>query len=164
MSKPKKPLTKTESAIQLGNVLKFGTGGGGTLKSIFKTSARVLKRALKIKSKPTSSATKVKEVQTKPKKSLQNQKPDTSAKSSDWDAKLYNQPTGHGKPMGPRAARDLTKKHLEAAMNKRIKAGTITQGGTKIRNTGNKSNPEASSPHYKLRLYKKDGSWNKEHV
>ena len=80
MSKPKKPLTKTESAIQLGNVLKFGTGGGGTLKSIFKTPARVLKRALKIKSKPTSSATKVKEVQTKPKKSLQNQKPDLSAK------------------------------------------------------------------------------------
>ena len=112
MTTPKKPLTKTESAIQLGNILKFGARGGGG----------------KIKLR------KIGEVQTRPKKSLQNQKPDKSPKSSDWDAAIYKQPRGHGKPMGPRAARDLEKKHPEAAMNKRIKAGTISNQPRHIKN------------------------------
>ena len=65
MTTPKKPLTKTESAIQLGNVLKYaaGRGGGGKLKKI----------------KATKSASPIKEVK-KAKKSLQNQKVDSSAK------------------------------------------------------------------------------------
>ena len=64
MTTPKKPLTKTESAIQLGNVLKYAAGrGGGKLKKI----------------KATKSASPIKEVK-KAKKSLQNQKVDSSAK------------------------------------------------------------------------------------
>ena len=96
MTTPKKPLSKTESAIQLGNVLKYAAGGrGGKLR--------------KIGEKATKSASPIKEVK-KAKKSLKNQKVDKSPKSSDWDAHMYKQPTGHGKPIGPRAARDLEKK------------------------------------------------------
>ena len=155
MTTPKKPLSKTESAIQLGNILKFGARGGG---------GKIKLRKIGEKASKVSKSKKIGEVQTRPKKSLQNQKPDRSAKAATSDAKIYNQPIGHGKRIGTRGIMSLEKKHPQAAMNTRIKAGTITQGGTKIRNTGNKSNPEASSPHYKLRLYKKDGSWNKEHV
>lgn len=163
MTVPKKPLTKNESAIQLGNILKGGPRGGGSKKSVIKN----LKKLLKIGKKPSkvSKSTKVTEVQTRPKQSLQNQKPDKSPKSSDWDAAVYKQPRKHGVKMGPRASRDLAKKHPEAAMNKRIPAGTIAQGGTKnLRNTGSKSDPEAKSSAYKLRLYKKEGAWKKEHV
>lgn len=61
MTTPKKPLSKTESAIQLGNILKFaGRGGGGKLR--------------KIGQKPTKSSSKIGEVQTRSKKSLQKQK------------------------------------------------------------------------------------------
>ena len=99
------------------------------IKEVKLTKSKSLKKI-----KPVKSATKVKEVQTRPKKSLQNQKPDKSSKSSDWDAAMYKQPRGHGKPMGPRAARDLEKKHPKAAMNKRIKAGTISNQPRHIKN------------------------------
>ena len=144
MTTPKKPLTKNESAIQLGNVLKYGAGSrGGASGGIIKN----LKKLLKIGKKPSkvSKSTKVTEVQTRPKQSLQNQKVNKSAKVKDL--------------------KTLEKKHPEAAMNKRIPAGTIAQGGTKnLRNTGSKSDPEAKSSAYKLRLYKKEGAWKKEHV
>jgi len=65
MTTPKKPLTKTESAIQLGNILKFaGRGGGGKIKL----------RKIGEKASKVSKSAKIKEVQTRPKKSLQNQK------------------------------------------------------------------------------------------
>ena len=160
MAKPHKTLSKTESAIQLGNILKYGAGGrGGASGGIIKN----IKKLLKIKPKATTSASPITEVK-KAKTSLKNQKVNKSAKVSGRDAVVYGQPTKHGSPIGQRGLRTLAEKHPEAAMNKRIPAGTIAQGGTKIRNTGSKSNPEASSPHYKLRVYKKDGSWNKEHV
>ena len=123
MTVPKKPLTKNESAIQLGNILKGGPRGGGSKKSVIKK----IKKLLKIGEKPTKNSNPIKEVK-KAKKSLQNQKPDKSPKSSDWDAAVYKQPRKHGVKMGPRASRDLAKKHPEAAMNKRIPAGTIAQG------------------------------------
>jgi hypothetical protein len=100
MTTPKKPLSKTESAIQLGNILKFaGRGGGGKLR--------------KIGQKPTKSSSKIGEVQTRSKKSLQKQKPDKSPKSSDWDAHTYNQKhrIGHGKSIGARATATLERKH-----------------------------------------------------
>ena len=65
MTTPKKPLSKTESAIQLGNVLKYAAGRGGKLR--------------KIGEKATKSASPIKEVK-KAKKSLQNQEVDSSAK------------------------------------------------------------------------------------
>ena len=66
MTTPKKPLSKTESAIQLGNGLKYAAGGrGGKLR--------------KIGEKATKSASPIKEVK-KAKKSLKNQKVDSSAK------------------------------------------------------------------------------------
>jgi len=73
MTTPKKPLSKTESAIQLGNILKGG-GGGGSKKGIIKK----IRKLLKIGEKPSkvSKSAKIKEVQTKEKKSLQNQKPE----------------------------------------------------------------------------------------
>ena len=106
MTVPKKPLTKNESAIQLGNILKGGPRGGGSKKSVIKN----LKKLLKIGKKPSkvSKSTKVTEVQTRPKQSLQNQKVNKSAKVKDL--------------------KTLEKKHPEAAMNKRIPAGTIAQG------------------------------------
>jgi len=64
MTTPKKPLSKTESAIQLGNVLKYAAGrGGGKLGKI----------------KVTKSASPIKEVK-KAKKSLQNQEVNKGAK------------------------------------------------------------------------------------
>ena len=64
MTTPKKPLSKTESAIQLGNVLKYAAGrGGGKLGKI----------------KVTKRASPIKEVK-KAKKSLKNQKVNKGAK------------------------------------------------------------------------------------
>ena len=81
MTTPKKPLSKTESAIQLGNVLKYAAGGrGGKLR--------------KIGEKATKSASPIKEVK-KAKKSLKNQKVDKSQ---------------HGKPIEPKAKKALEKK------------------------------------------------------
>ena len=68
MTTPKKPLTKTESAIQLGNVLKYAAGRGGG-----RTKLR------KIGEKATKSSSPIKEVKMS-KKSLQNQKVNKSAK------------------------------------------------------------------------------------
>ena len=110
MSTPKKPPSKTESAIQLGNMYRFmARGSGRKLKKIGEKPSKV------------SKTKKIGEVQTRPKKSLQNQKPDKSPKSSDWDAHVYNQKDriGHGKPMGSRAARDLAKKHPKTYTTKR---------------------------------------------
>ena len=78
MTTPKKPLTKNESAIQLGNILKGGGRGGGSKKGII----RKIKKLLKIGEKPSkvSRSAKIKEVQIREKKSLKNQKPDLSAK------------------------------------------------------------------------------------
>ena len=76
MTTPRKPLSKTESAIQLGNILKGG--GGGSKKGIIKK----IKKLLKIGEKPSkvSKSKKIGEVQTRPKKSLQNQKVNKEAK------------------------------------------------------------------------------------
>jgi len=129
MTVPKKPLTKNESAIQLGNILKGGPRGGGSKKSVIKK----IKKLLKIGEKPSKNSNPIKEVK-KAKKSLQNQKVNKSPKSSDWDAAVYKQPRKHGVKMGPRASRDLAKKHPEAAMNKRIPAGTISNQPRQIKN------------------------------
>jgi len=103
MTTPKKPPTKTESAIQLGNMYRFmARGSGRKLKKIGEKPSKV------------SKTKKIGEVQTRPKKSLQNQKPDKSPKSSDWDAAIYKQPRGHGKPMGPRAINKLEPKYPTA--------------------------------------------------
>ena len=75
MTVPKKPLTKNESAIQLGNVLKYASRGGSTKAGILNKIKKLL-----IKPKSTKSSSKVTEVQTRPKKSLQNQKVNKSAK------------------------------------------------------------------------------------
>ena len=80
MTTPKKPLSKTESAIQLGNVLKYAAGRMGKLS--------------KIGEKATKSASPIKEVK-KAKKSLKNQKVDKSQ---------------HGKPIEPKAKKALEKK------------------------------------------------------
>tara|TARA_R100000808_G_scaffold3841_1_gene13142 strand:+ start:270 stop:695 length:426 start_codon:yes stop_codon:yes gene_type:complete len=80
MTTPKKPLSKTESAIQLGNVLKYAAGRMGKLR--------------KIGEKATKSASPIKEVK-KAKKSLKNQKVDKSQ---------------HGKPIEPKAKKALEKK------------------------------------------------------
>ena len=65
MTTPKKPPTKTESAIQLGNILKFaGRGGGGKIKL----------RKIGEKASKVSKTKKIGEVQTKQKKSTKNQK------------------------------------------------------------------------------------------
>ena len=128
MTVPKKPLTKNESAIQLGNVLKYASRGGSTKAGILSKIKKLL-----IKSKSTKSSSPIKEVKMS-KKSLQNQKVNKSPKSSDWDAAVYKQPRKHGIKMGPRASRDLAKKHPEAAMNKRIPAGTISNQPRQIKN------------------------------
>jgi len=68
MTTPKKPLTKNESAIQLGNVLKYASRGGSTKAGILSKIKKLL-----IKPKPTKNSNPIKEVK-KAKKSLQNQK------------------------------------------------------------------------------------------
>ena len=89
MTTPKKPLSKTESAIQLGNILKYGAGGG-TKKGLIAKA----KKLLKIGEKATKSSEPIKEVK-KAKKSLKNQKVDKSQ---------------HGKPIEPKAKKALEKK------------------------------------------------------
>ena len=114
MTTPKKPITKTESAIQLGNILKIGgPRGGGSRKSIIRNFKNLLKIGRKKAGGKVSKSAKVVEVQTIPKKSLKNQKPDKSPKSSDWDAHMYNQKhrIGHGKSIGPRATATLERKN-----------------------------------------------------
>ena len=54
MTTPKKPLSKNESAIQLGNILKYGAGAGGrggASRGLIKN----LKKLLKIKPKTIKS-------------------------------------------------------------------------------------------------------------
>ena len=69
MTTPKKPLSKTESAIQLGNMYRFlARGSGRKLKKIGEKASKV------------SKTKKIGEVQTRPKKSLQNQKVNKEAK------------------------------------------------------------------------------------
>ena len=74
MAKPHKTLSKTESAIQLGNILKGGAGGG-TRKGLIAKA----KKLLKIGEKTTKSTSPIKEVK-KAKKSLKNQKVNKGAK------------------------------------------------------------------------------------
>ena len=84
MTTPKKPPTKTESAIQLGNILKFaGRGGGGKIKL----------RKIGEKASKVSKSKKIGEVQTRPKKSLQNQnvaKPTRSATEVKANHDVFN--------------------------------------------------------------------------
>ncbi len=129
MTTPKKPLSKTESAIQLGNVLKYAAGRMGKLR--------------KIGEKATKSASPIKEVK-KAKKSLKNQKVDKSPKSSDWDAHVYNQKhrIGHGKPMGARAVRDLEKKVSKGG--KQVKA--YDQKGSLVGNYKNFKQAKSLKP------------------
>ena len=69
MTTPRKPLSKTESAIQLGNMYRFlARGSGRKLKKIGEKASKV------------SKTKKIGEVQTRPKKSLQNQKVNKEAK------------------------------------------------------------------------------------
>ena len=51
MTTPKKPLTKNESAIQLGNVLKYASRGGSTKAGILSKIKKLL-----IKPKPTKNS------------------------------------------------------------------------------------------------------------
>ena len=51
MTVPKKPLTKNESAIQLGNVLKYASRGGSTKAGILSKIKKLL-----IKPKPTKNS------------------------------------------------------------------------------------------------------------
>ena len=57
MAKPHKTLSKTESAIQLGNILKYGAGGG-TKKGLIAKA----KKLLKIGEKATKSSEPIKEI------------------------------------------------------------------------------------------------------
>ena len=57
MAKPHKTLSKTESAIQLGNILKGGAGGG-TKKGLIAKA----KKLLKIGEKATKSSEPIKEI------------------------------------------------------------------------------------------------------
>jgi hypothetical protein len=66
-------------------------------------------------SKRFSKSNKIKEVQTKPKKSLQNQKRNKNVKISESDAIRFNQPTGQGVTLGARARAELEKKYPVAA-------------------------------------------------
>ena len=69
MTTPKNPPTKTERAIQLGNMYRFlARGSGRKLKKIGEKASKV------------SKTKKIGEVQTRPKKSLQNQKVNKEAK------------------------------------------------------------------------------------
>jgi len=74
MAKPHKTLSKTESAIQLGNILKGGAGGG-TKKGLIAKA----KKLLKIGEKATKSSEPIKEVK-KAKKSLKSQNPKLASK------------------------------------------------------------------------------------
>ncbi len=115
--------TKTESGIQL--MKQLGGGRGATKKGLIKNLKKLFFKQKTVKSQ--ESLTRAgKDLKLKKAGVLKVQKPDKSPKSSDWDARLYNQPRKHGTPMGPRAVRDLEKKHPKTTMNKRIKAGTIT--------------------------------------
>jgi hypothetical protein len=69
MTTPKKPLSKTESAIQLGNIYRFmARGRGRKLRKVGEKASKV------------SKSKKIGEVQTRPKKSLQNQEVNKGAK------------------------------------------------------------------------------------
>ena len=84
MTTPKKPPSKTESAIQLGNILKFAGRGGGR---------KIKLRKIGEKASKVSKSAKIKEVQTRPKKSLQNQnvaKPTRSATEVKANHDVFN--------------------------------------------------------------------------
>ena len=75
MTTPKKPLSKTESAIQLGNVLKYaaGRGRGGTSKGVIAKA----KKLLKVGEKTPKSIDPIKEVKKLQKKLDKNLKVST---------------------------------------------------------------------------------------
>ena len=111
MTTPKKPLSKTESAIQLGNILKGGGRGGGSKKSVIKK----IKKLLKIGEKPSkvSKTKKIGEVQTRPKKSLQNQKTPKikyGSSSIETTESLQGLTKKHGEKLSPIRKAYLTKK------------------------------------------------------
>ena len=94
MTTPKKPPTKTESAIQLGNILKFaGRGGGGKLR--------------KIGQKPTKSSDPIKEVK-KLKKSLQKQQK-AATKASTKQRKKYEKLSKVKRGLKPQTKRNIEK-------------------------------------------------------
>ena len=114
MTVPKKPLTKNESAIQLGNVLKYASRGGSTKAGILNKIKKLL-----IKPKSTKSSSKVTEVQTRPKKSLQNQKTPKikyGSSSIETTESLQGLTKKHGEKLSPLRKAYLTKKHPKADM------------------------------------------------
>ena len=108
MTVPKKPLTKNESAIQLGNVLKYASRGGSTKAGILSKIKKLL-----IKSKPSKSSNPIKEVK-KAKKSLQNQKTPRikyGSSSIETTESLQGLTKKHGEKLSPIKKAYLTKKH-----------------------------------------------------
>ena len=102
MTTPKKPLTKTESAIQLGNMYRFmARGSGRKLKKIGEKPSKV------------SKTKKIGEVQTRPKKSLQNQKTPKikyGSSSIETTESLQGLTKKHGEKLSPIRKAYLTKK------------------------------------------------------
>ena len=112
MTRPKSYTKMTESGIQVQQQL-IGGGGGGSKKALLAKIKKLFVKPKVIKS--SESLTRAgKDLKLKKSESLQNQKPDKSPKSSDWDAAIYKQPRGHGKPMGPRAINKLELKYFTA--------------------------------------------------
>ena len=150
MTTPKKPLSKTESAIQLGNQM-MGARGGGTRAGLMKKFKKLLK--IGEKQNKISSSSKIKEVRTRPVKALQNQKVDKSPKTSDKDAYDYNQPRGHGVGIGPRAKAALQNKHpITAKIADKAKPSHVakTSKGLRYISTNPKTIPPKGKTKFKI--------------
>ena len=116
--------TKTESGIQL--MKQLGGGRGATKKGLIKNLKKLFVKQKTVKSQ--ESLTRAgKDLKLKKAGSLKFQKADKSPKSSDWDAAIYKQPRGHGKPMGPRASNKLEEKY--GAKTKIIKIAAEARKG-----------------------------------
>lgn len=121
MTTPKKPLSKTESAIQLGNQM-MGARGGGTRAGLMKKFKKLLK--IGEKQNKISSSSKIKEVRTRPVKALQNQ---TTSK------------VGHGEPLPKKQANKLGKKYPTIeAINKIGPSKNKVAGSPANKNVGSK--------------------------
>ena len=103
MTVPKKPLTKNESAIQLGNILKGGPRGGGSKKSVIKK----IKKLLKIGEKPSKNSNPIKEVKMS-KKSLQKQQK-VATKEATKQRKKYEKLSKVKQGLKPQTKRNIEK-------------------------------------------------------
>ncbi len=114
MTTPKKPLTKTESAIQLGNVLKYaGRGRGGTSKGVIAKA----KKLLKIGEKTPKTIDPIKEV-----KKLQ--------KKLDKNLKVATKQAAKSRKQADKATR--TKRTMKPSTRRAIENTALIAGGTAV--------------------------------